>query len=145
MAERDGAARTARPRPIEDRQTAPYWAAARNGELVVQWCSACDLLLHPSLPCCPWCLATDLDWHPVSGRGEVWSVCVAWAALVPGFAPPYVVADVALEEQPDVRLTANIVGPDATRTAVGRRVEVVFEDRGEGIVVPQFELVDKDA
>jgi uncharacterized OB-fold protein len=129
-----------RPRPIEDRQTAPYWAAARQRRLVVQRCETCDVLVHPSMPCCPRCLSDGLGWQQVSGRGRVWSSCVTWADLVPGFVPPYVVAEIALDEQPSLRLTANVVGAEARGVVVGDPVRVVFEDRGDDLMIPQFEI-----
>jgi uncharacterized OB-fold protein len=44
-----------------------------------------------------------------------------------GFPPPYVVAMVELDEQPDVRLTTQIIGCPVEDVEVGMPVEVVFE------------------
>jgi uncharacterized OB-fold protein len=127
--------------PLPDVQTEPYWAAARRHELHVQRCPDDGRLIHPSRPCCPECLRTDLEWTPVSGAGRVWSMCTMWADFVPGFQPPYVVADVALDEQPTLRITANIVHARPEQVRIGAPVRVVFEARSDGLVVPQFELV----
>ena len=56
----------------------------------------------------------------------------------PAFAPrvPYVVALIDLDEGP--RMMANIVGDDALDVAIGDRVKVTFEDRGDGAMLPQF-------
>jgi uncharacterized protein len=47
---------------------------------------------------------------------------------IPGFEPPYLVAIVELEDEPDVRLITNVVGVPIEGIRVGMRVEVFFED-----------------
>jgi hypothetical protein len=65
--------------------------------------------------------------HPVSGRATVAGFTVNSHPWIPGFDPPYVVAVVALEESPEVRLTTNIVGCDPDEVHIGQEVEVRFE------------------
>src|SRR5207249_3654223 len=50
---------------------------------------------------------------------------------------PYVVAQVAIEEDPRVRLTTNIVECDPAELALGMRVEVLFEQH-EDVWLPLF-------
>ena len=57
---------------------------------------------------------------------------------LPAFPPPYVVAVVALDEDPSVRLTTNIVGCDPAEVAIGMRVRVTFEPH-EDLWIPLFE------
>ena len=45
----------------------------------------------------------------------------------PDLPPPYVVAQVAIEEDPRVRLTTNIIDCDPDDLELGQTVEVVFE------------------
>ena len=56
----------------------------------------------------------------------------------PGFEPPYVIANVALDEDPSVRLTTNIVGCDPDDVHVGQEVAVRFEQH-EDVWLPLFE------
>jgi uncharacterized OB-fold protein len=67
--------------------------------------------------------------HPeaVSGRGTVASFTVNYQAWLPGMALPYVIALVAIEEQPALRLQTNIVGCEPDDVRIGMPVEVVFE------------------
>jgi uncharacterized OB-fold protein len=60
-------------------------------------------------------------------------------AWIPGFDPPYVVAIVELEEQPELRLTTNVVrcAPQAVR--IGMPLRVLFEERDDGVFLPLFE------
>lgn len=55
-----------------------------------------------------------------------------------GFEPPYVVAEVALEAQRGLIITANILECDPSAVHIGQLVEIVFEDRSETLTVPQF-------
>jgi uncharacterized OB-fold protein len=50
-----------------------------------------------------------------------------------------VVALIDLEEGP--RMMANVLGDDALSVSIGDRVEVTFEDRGDGALIPQFSRV----
>jgi acetyl-CoA acetyltransferase len=74
----------------------------------------------------------------VSGRAVVAGCTVNHQQWLPGLAPPYVVAVVAIEEDPAVRLTTNIVGCDPDEVAIGMRVQVEFERRDE-FWIPLFQ------
>jgi len=90
---------------------------------------------------CPNCWSEDLEWVDASGRGTVHTFSIVHRAPLPEFAAdaPYVVAMVDLEEGP--RMYTNIVGEAALDVAIGDKVQVRFQDRGEGTVVPQFTRV----
>lgn len=127
-----------KPRPLPDLETAHYWRAAADHVLSLPQCDGCGTILFPPRPRCPGCLGEALTWTPLSGRGALHSWCVMHMRLIPGFEPPYVVAVVELEEQPGLRLTANLVEAPREALRVGMALEVVFEDRGAGLVLPQF-------
>jgi len=74
----------------------------------------------------------------VSGRGTVIGWTVNAHRWLPDFDPPYVIANVALEEDPDVRLTTNIVGCRPEDVHVGQEVRVRFEPQ-EDVWIPVFE------
>jgi hypothetical protein len=80
-----------------------------------------------------------MQWVEMSGRGTVFSYCVMRLPLVAGFAPPYVVADVELEEQTGLRITTNILNCSIEDVRIGMPVTVLFEDREGGVSLPQFE------
>ena len=107
---------------------------------MMQRCPACQVLIHPGKPCCDICLRTNLDWVAVSGKGVVSSLCVMAASVVRGYQPPYVVAEIALDEQPSVMLTSNILDAAPEDVALDAAVRVVFEQCGD-VTLPQFVLV----
>jgi uncharacterized OB-fold protein len=61
--------------------------------------------------------------------------------MVRGFEPPYAVAQVALDEQPDLRMIANVLECDPSDVRIGMPVEVIFEDLTLECVLPQFRPV----
>jgi acetyl-CoA acetyltransferase len=75
----------------------------------------------------------------VSGRGVLVGFTVNEHMWSPAFPPPYVVGIVAIDEDPRVRLTTNIVDVPTSELAVGRRVEVRFEQH-EDVWLPMFTL-----
>jgi len=133
--------------PAEEPLTEGFFAGARRGELCVQACLACGRLRHPPRPMCPWCRSTDSTWRGVSGRGTIWSFAVPHPPLLAGFAElaPYNVIIVALDDDPLVRLTGNLVeaagGPpnavDPATLAIGEPVRVVFH-LVEDVAYPQW-------
>ncbi len=130
------------PRPTED--SAPYWEAARNGELRMQRCSDCGHLRFPPAILCPRCLSENAEWVRLSGRGRVFSWIVVHQSQHPAFNAdaPYNVAIVELEEGP--RLHANIVGCANDAIFIGMPVEVVFEKVSEEIALPKFRPRQED-
>ena len=68
-------------------------------------------------------------WEPtvVSGSGTIIGYTVNQHQWHPDFVPPYAIAVVALAEDPEVRLTTNIVGCDPEDVEIGQEVVVRFE------------------
>src|SRR5260370_42298478 len=79
------------------------------GELRIAHCQGGGWGLHPPLPMCPHCHGRDVEPEAVSGRGTVWSFTVNRYQWTPSLEPPYVLAEVELDEQPGLRLLTSIV------------------------------------
>ena len=133
---------TARPVPVPDERSAPYWEAAAQHRLVLARCSRCDELSHPPDVVCARCHHPDpgFVFEEVGGRGAVRSWVVVRESFLPGFDVPFVLVDVAMDEDDGVRLIGRLLdGPDAP-LARGQRVRVAFEDLAPGVAVPAFIL-----
>jgi acetyl-CoA acetyltransferase/uncharacterized OB-fold protein len=120
-----------------------FWTRGSDGTLRIQGCTECGTLVHPPVPICPECRSTEHEPVPVSGRATVAGYTVNQHPWLPGFDPPYVIAVVALEEDPTVRLTTELVGVtpeqiDSGEVGIGSEDRVRFEEHGE-IFVPLFE------
>lgn len=121
--------------------SAPYWAAARKHQLIIQCCADCDKFIMYPKRFCPFCLGENLDWKPASGRGEVYSVTVQRAAAPSGFEAdlPYTLAIIRLAE--GVQMMSRLVGDRAEQAQCGDAVTVDFQDVPDtDVTLPVFRL-----
>jgi uncharacterized protein len=133
-----------KPVPVPDELSGGYWSAAAGGVLALPRCSTCGRYAFPPRHVCPECGSTEPAYvtEPVDGGGVVQSWTVVRDAFLPGFAGdvPYVLVDVELDAQPDLRMIGRLVdGPDAP-LRVGARVAVTFDHPAEDVSVPAFVL-----
>jgi uncharacterized protein len=113
-----------------DRDTEPFWAAAREHRLTYQTCDDCARVVFYPRAHCPHCLGGRLTWQESRGEGTVYTYSVVRVSRDPRFAArvPYVVAWIDLDE--GFRMMSNVVGdPDAVR--VGDRVRLEWRTAGE--------------
>jgi acetyl-CoA acetyltransferase/uncharacterized OB-fold protein len=115
-----------------------FWTAGAEGVLRIQGCADCGQLVHPPTPICPSCRSRAFAPIAVSGRATVVGFTVNHHQWLPGFDPPYVIANVVLAEDASVHLTTNIVGCEPDDVHVGQEVAVRFE-QVEDVWVPLFE------
>ena len=115
-----------------------FWTSGKDGQLRIQGCGDCGALVHPPAPICQKCRSRERVPVVVSGRGTVVAFTVNQHQWSPAFEPPYAIANVAIEEDPSVRLTTNVVGCDPSEVHVGQRVVVRFEQQDD-VWLPLFE------
>jgi uncharacterized OB-fold protein len=120
-----------------------FWTSGADGQLRLLRCHACGFFIHPPGPVCPRCLSRDLGPEVVSGRGTVATFTVNHQQWIPG-SDIYIIAWVSLEEQPDIRLTTNLVDIEPEDVTIGMPVEVVFE-LSEDVYLPLFRPVREGA
>ena len=131
-------ARTSRPLPELTPANEWFWTSGADGCLRIQGCTDCGTLVHPPVPICPSCRSRSWSPTEVSGHGTVIAFTVNAHQWLAGFDPPYVIANVALAEDPRVRLTTNIVGCEPDHVQVGQVVSVRFEQHDD-VWLPLFE------
>ena len=128
-----------RPLPELTPWTEWFWTSGADGTLRIQGCADCGTLVHPPVPACPVCRSRSSAPTAVSGRATVVGFTVNQHQWHPDLPAPYVIAVVALAEDPGVRLTTNIVGCDPGDVRVGLEAQVRFE-HVEDVWLPVFEL-----
>lgn len=129
----------AKPVPVPDADTRPFWDGCREGKLLLQRCDACSRFRFPPGETCPGCGSDRASWIESSGRGSVFSwIVVTHPVPREIYAPdvPYVVALVDLAE--GVRMATNIVGCQPGSIVAAMPVEVVFDRVSETVVLPRF-------
>jgi uncharacterized OB-fold protein len=131
------------PYPIAEYGTEPYWAACNEERLLMQRCQSCSKFRWHPAPLCTFCADAGYDWTPLSGRGRVhtWTVIThpvhpAAVALV-----PYVVVEVELAEQANLRMISNLIDCDPQAITFGAAVALAFAQHPDGQKLPVFRLV----
>ena len=127
-----------RPLPLRTPATEWFWTSGADGRLRIQRCADCATYVHPPVPVCPACRSAAWEPTVVSGRATVIGCTVNHHRWLPGFDPPYAIANVALAEDPAVRLTTNVVGCPPEEVHVGQEVTVRFEQHDD-VWLPLFE------
>jgi uncharacterized OB-fold protein len=126
---------------IDDRNRF-FWTSGADGRLRFLRCQDCGYFVHPPTPICPKCHSKDVAPEAVSGRATVATYTINHQPWMPGLEPPFVVAIVEIEEQPDVRLTTNVVNCAPEDVRSGMPVTVLFEhhpDEPDDVYLPLFE------
>jgi len=132
----------AKPLPLPDQDTAPFWEALREHRLTVQRCERCGHHQHYPRLLCTGCGSREVVPVEVAGTGTVYATTIVRRAPSPAFADdvPYVVALVQLDEGP--RLLANVVGCPVDDVAIGQPVTVVYDDVTPEVTLYRFRPVD---
>ena len=128
-----------KPLPRLDTLNKPFWAAAKEGKLLLQQCPACGDTRFPPGPVCPKCLEGDQIWIEASGQGTLESWIDMHRAYWDGFKDdlPYRVCLVRLAEGPV--LVSNLV--DKTENLrMGAPVRAVFDAVTDDVTLPKFTL-----
>jgi uncharacterized OB-fold protein len=115
-----------------------FWTGGSDGGLHLQRCRACGAWAHPPLPRCRECRSEDIGPERASGWGQVYSFTVNYQPWIPALQVPYVVAVVAPEEAPRLRLFTNLVEVGVEEVHIAMNVEVAPVDIGDGVWLPAF-------
>jgi acetyl-CoA acetyltransferase/uncharacterized OB-fold protein len=114
-----------------------FWTSGADGRLRIQRCTECATAVHPPVPICPSCRSGEWEPAEVSGEATVIGFTVNRHQWLADPVPPYVVANVALAEEPSIHLTTNIVDCDPDEVHIGQQVQVTFE-QVEDVWLPLF-------
>jgi uncharacterized protein len=125
-----------------DERSAPFFAAAARGKLLLQRCTACRAFHFPVRRRCPACGATQLEWAEASGRGVVHSHGRAHRAPHPALRARLPLDLVAVDLAEGVRVMARLAA-GSPRVRAGDAVEVAFEPLGEAVALPVFRPVTR--
>lgn len=130
--------------PDPDELSKPFWEAVNERKLVVQNCTACDLLQYPPRETCSDCgSAEPLEWKEVSGKGHITAHIVIEDGRLDRRMPdqPYNLALVTLDEDPGINFYSNLPGVPPGEVPVGSAVEVMFEEVGPGQLIHEWRVV----
>jgi uncharacterized OB-fold protein len=123
---------------MSDDLSAPYWAGAEQGRLVVQQCDGCGSLRHYPRLLCPVCYSFDWTPYPASHKGSVFSWTVTHQVFDASVTSevPYVLVTVTMED--GVRVLGRIAPDVQLRPDLA--VELTFETDAHDRPQPVFVL-----
>ncbi|MEI9992005.1 MAG: Zn-ribbon domain-containing OB-fold protein [Rhizomicrobium sp.] len=129
----------AKPLPVPDPESAPFWEGTRRHKLLIQQCGNCGRNRFPPTTFCSHCRSDAVRWLEASGRGKVFSWIVVRHPVpkdVYASDVPYVVAIIELDE--GVRIVSNIVECDPSDVRAETPVRVIFRDVTDSVTLPLF-------
>lgn len=97
---------------------------------------------YPPGPACPECLSPEASWEAVCGHGEILSWTVFHRQYLPTFPAPHTVITVRLAEGPLLVGTMTPDVPDGL--SIGAAVELDYDERPDGTVLPTFHLLERE-
>ncbi|WP_109527475.1 Zn-ribbon domain-containing OB-fold protein [Nocardia aurea] len=126
--------------PTPDETTDEYWAATREGRLLIKSCRDCGRNHSYPRPFCPYCWSDAVEWVQTSGRATLYTFSIVRQNDLPPFRDwlPYVAAVVELAEGP--RLMTNVVHCPIEDVHIGMALEVTVRDTEE-FAIPVFQPV----
>ena len=130
-----------RPVPQPGLLTAPFWQAAREHRLVVQYDAAADAYQFYPRAISVHTSRQNLEWREVSGKATLYSYTVTHIPP-PGFegGDPYLIGVVELDE--GVRMMAPLSGIETGAATIGMRLRVCWQDIDDEITYFAFEPDD---
>jgi len=126
------------PLPVPTGFSAPFWDAARQRKLVIQYCPESGKYQHYPRPVSIYTGKRNLEWREVTGKGFVYALTVTRRGP-PAFRgqEPYLVATVELDE--GVRLLTHVVNCKIEDARIGMRVRVCWRVLNDEFAFPVFE------
>lgn len=121
------------PAPQGNPETALFWAAAREGRLMVGRCASCGRAHYYPRSICPFCFTEGARLEEASGKATIYALSITYR----GAPEPYAIGYVELAEGP--RILTNFVGAALESFKIGDAVKLVWTPTEEGAPpVPMF-------
>jgi uncharacterized OB-fold protein len=120
-----------------NKDTEPFWQAAKERQLVAPQCSDCGSFRLPPTPFCPNCQSKNVNWVQLSGAATVYSFAVVHG--IPGMPELTLVpAVVDLPDAPGARLVSNVIDIPPSEVTIGMTLRVDFSPIADGWLLPVF-------
>ncbi len=128
-----------RPRPAITEDNAYLFDGYKDGKILIQRCTSCQTLRHPSLPGCWNCSSLEWDTIESKGSGEIYSFVVVHYPQVPAFDYPLPIGLITLDE--GTRIVANL-HMDPGSVEIGMRVQATVQKFDDELSLPVFSPIE---
>jgi hypothetical protein len=131
-------AKNPRPLPQPWKLTEPFWEAARNGKLMIQYDPVVKKYQFYPRSISIFTGRKNLEWREVSGKGTLYSFTDIHVAP-PGFEDlaPYMIGVIELDE--GVRMMTPLQGITMDDAQLGMRMKICWQKLSDEITSPAFE------
>jgi hypothetical protein len=122
-----------------NKDTEPFWRAAKERRLVAPQCADCQTFRLPPTPFCPNCQSKTVNWVELSGAATVYTFAVVHG--VPGL-PDLVLVPAVLDlpDAPGARLVSNVVDVAPADVFIGMSLRVDFSPIAGDWLLPIFRV-----
>ncbi len=131
--------RPPRPRPIINDDTDFFWNGLKAGKLLIQKCTGCQVLRHPSSPMCPECHSLDWGTIEATGKGVIYSFVIMHHPELPPFDYPNPIGLIELEE--GVRIVGGLTGIKPEEIKIGIPVQAEITKFDDDLTLAMFRPV----
>lgn len=128
------ASRNTLPAPVIFPGDEPFWEATHAGRLLGKHCPSCNKLHFYPRPHCPHCGHQTTQWHPLTGKGRVYSYSIVERSRRP-------TSPVIVELEEGLRLHSVVVDADVHAMEIGESVTLRLQPTQDGPPVPAFTTV----
>ena len=118
-------------------KTLKFWEGLKEGKVYATKCKKCGRTYFPPAADCPECLASDMDWVPLSDEAEI--EAFTYVVIRPTSfqqCKPYTVAIGKLKE--GVRVLAWLTGFKLSEVKVGLKVKLAAKTLEDGQLTYEF-------
>jgi uncharacterized protein len=130
--------------PRSGREATPHWKAAREGRLLLPFCTTQNHFCWPPAQRCPRCQGS-IAWRESDGRGVVETFSIVRRPVQPEWKgrEPYIVAFIKLDG--GGRILSNLIDCEPEKVQCGDRVACTFvETTDPELGLPVFRLDSKN-
>jgi uncharacterized OB-fold protein len=119
--------------------TEPFWNAARNRKLFLQFCLDTNQFQHQPRPVSMYTGSRNLAWRQVSGNGVIYAFSTLRVGRPDiGARLPLPVAIIELDEH--VRIVGNVFASDPENIRIGQRVTLYWDLLDNEMPYPAFQI-----
>jgi len=131
--------------PVITEETAAFWAAAKEGRLLVERCASCGAESFPPYGVCRACRSREVEHVEITEHGAVYSLTVNYQRWLPDLDVPYAMVLVEFPDHPGVRVAGRLRGCDPEAARIGMAVAVGFEPGPGDVAIPSFLALEEPA
>lgn len=120
---------------------APYWEAAANNKLMLQYCKDCGTYQWGPEWVCHNCNSENVVFREIEPVGKIYSYERVWHPVHPALKEqgPYLIVLVEFPNYSSARMVGNLLGDPKQPVVIGSEVEAVFEHHPDND--PEYTLV----